>query len=711
MKTLFIDQVLFTSTGLRCSVFQGRGNKYPLLTFAVVAVLLGIWTGNAQAVVETEPLLPPSLKTVPVPEPANLALYVKDKNAAIALGKALFWDAQAGSDGMACASCHYHAGADHRTKNQINPGSADVDGRVHFDLAYTQVLKQYQLDSTGKASPAQTAGPNIALAADDFPLHRLVDPYDRNSEVVFDTNDIVGSQGVFKRNLLSIAVSGKESCKPVAGMFNVAGVGIRQATGRNAPSVINAVYNYRNFWDGRAVNRFNGLDPFGDRRPFDPKSTNNILSYDAKTKTLVPVHVQIDDASLASQAVGPALSSGEMNCAGELFRYLGRKMLATVPLKNQKVDSTDSVLGSYAATGNGFKTGNTYTKMIQAAFQPAFWGATSRINGYSQIEHNFSLFWGLAIQLYEATLVSNDSPYDQYKENPYDNSLTAQQVSGMNLFAGKGMCMSCHRGAEFTAATKTHVTDSFLERMRQNDTGIALYDTGFYNIGVRPTVEDLGLGGKDGYGNPLSFTRNAKALADGGMDGFTLSLDPVTIDSANFKEWTGTPVMPDERDATDGAFKTPGLRNIELTGPYFHNGGYGTLRQTIEFYNRGGDRVDTDLGDSSGFADNASNLAPDMAGGVDPLYPHIHFPTLGLLDTEMDDLVEFLKTLTDERVRWEKAPFDHPSLPLPTGAKGSNSSVTPIILNPLEAQDEISVLPAVGAGGRSAKKLPPLGEF
>ena len=40
-----------------------------------------------------------------------------------ALGKALFWDMQVGSDGVqACASCHFRAGADPRSKNQVSPG-------------------------------------------------------------------------------------------------------------------------------------------------------------------------------------------------------------------------------------------------------------------------------------------------------------------------------------------------------------------------------------------------------------------------------------------------------------------------------------------------------------------------------------------------------------------------------------------------------------
>ena len=40
---------------------------------------------------------------------------------------------------------------------------------------------------------------------------------------------------------------------------------------------------------------------------------------------------------------------------------------------------------------------------------------------------------------------------------------------------------------------------------------------------------------------------------------------------------------------TDGTFKVPSLRNLELTAPYFHNGGQRTIRQVVEFYNRGGD--------------------------------------------------------------------------------------------------------------------------
>src|SRR5438046_1349350 len=53
----------------------------------------------------------PLLSQVPrsVPDAIELAQFIKDKSAALRLGKALFWDMQVGSDGFtACASCHFH---------------------------------------------------------------------------------------------------------------------------------------------------------------------------------------------------------------------------------------------------------------------------------------------------------------------------------------------------------------------------------------------------------------------------------------------------------------------------------------------------------------------------------------------------------------------------------------------------------------------------
>src|SRR6266508_1467070 len=53
-----------------------------------------------------------SLKGVQIPQRPTLERYIADPQSLVALGKALFWDVQVGSDGRtACATCHFHAGA------------------------------------------------------------------------------------------------------------------------------------------------------------------------------------------------------------------------------------------------------------------------------------------------------------------------------------------------------------------------------------------------------------------------------------------------------------------------------------------------------------------------------------------------------------------------------------------------------------------------
>jgi len=67
-----------------------------------------------------------------VPLPANLKNFVKDRQAALRLGKALFYDMQVGSDGIqACATCHFQAGGDVRSKNQVaTQGNRVLERRV-----------------------------------------------------------------------------------------------------------------------------------------------------------------------------------------------------------------------------------------------------------------------------------------------------------------------------------------------------------------------------------------------------------------------------------------------------------------------------------------------------------------------------------------------------------------------------------------------------
>ena len=630
-----------------------------------------------------------------------------DRQAAIVLGKALFWDQVAGSDGLACASCHFQAGADNRVKNQISPGLRNEQGPPishAFDLTASNAWRL--------TPPPAGGGPNYTLKKSDFPFHQLADPNNRDSAVTFDTNDVISSQGVFRRDFVSLLTKKKrgEACTSQPSFFSVHGLNVRQAEPRNTPTVINAIFNFRNFWDGRANNVFNGRNPFGLRDTtagIDP--ANSVMVADA-FGNLSPTPINIPDASLASQAVGPPLSDFEMSCAGRVFEQIGQKLLKLKPLSEQQVDPTDSVLGPYAnVRGDGVKraTGltTTYDSLVKAAFAPKFWSSSqTTADGYSQLQKNFALFWGLSIMMYESTLVSNDAPFDRYMDGDI-TAMTTQQVDGfLQVFMGKGGCIFCHRGPEFTSAATTlrdaNNLGAIVEHMIMGDGGTALYDSGFYNIGVRPSVEDIGAGGKDPFGNPLSASRqakNASATTGPSTNLFNIAPDNFNIFTCNFQVAPCVPVYPTQRDAVDGSFKTPTLRNVELTGPFFHNGGQSTLEQVVDFYNRGGDGRGSEAQNSTGLGVNATNRAPVIGA-------------LGLTPADKANLVAFLKALTDERVRMEQAPFDHPELKVPNGHPGDELRT---VGNPAtsQAQDDYMVIPAVGAAGRAAKKLPPLMPF
>jgi cytochrome c peroxidase len=199
------------------------------------------------------------------------------------------------------------------------------------------------------------------------------------------------------------------------------------------------------------------------------------------------------------------------------------------------------------------------------------------------MEANFSLFWGLAVQMYEATQISPNSPYDRFVRGDA-GALSARQQLGLELFFGEARCDRCHGGAEFTNAS-----------VNVGGNGRA-----FANIGVEPLSEDPG---------------NA-----------------------------------------EGEFKVPTVRNAELTGPYFHSGKYLTLRQVVDFYDRGGD------------------------------VPNDELDVLGLSEDEKTALVDFLLALTDDDVRFQRGVFDHPSLnpvnraPLPAvGRRGSAAPLRPFL--------------------------------
>jgi len=643
----------------------------------VIAGALTIVVTPARAPLAQSAVSSLALKTIPVPGPPAEILeeFVVDRAAAIQLGKALFWDPRVGSDNKtACASCHFHAGADNRTRNQLSPG----------------LLKQPEADRTFHPG----FGPNHQFVASeqngavsgDFPFTRFSSLSSNYPEHRMDINDVASSQGVFNGKFRKLNVTSKgaeaDSCDFIADPdgFHFGGRNTRRVEPRNTPSVINAVFNFRNFWDGRGNNVFNGGDPFGLRNP-------NALVWKLEAGVVRKVQVAIPSSSLASQGSGPPLSGTEMSCSDRTFVELGKKLLGEKILDGQTISKDDSVLGEFE------KGRPPYHSLVRRAFKPAYWQSPdvlrfSRVEAQerksmdlrrpvtfdrpldervSQMEANFTLFFSLAMQLYQSTLVADDTRFDQYAAGD-TSKLSAGERAGFEVFQNRGRCINCHGGAELTNASFRNVLNQRLETMAMGNRSEKTYDNGFYNIGVRPTMEDLGVGGTDGFGLPLSETL---LFATKGMDS---KADAARMLGNGFD--ANKYALPKiDQVAVNGAFKTPGLRNVELTGPYFHNGGTATLMQVVDFYDRGGD-----FG-----RDNANDLDPDIQ-------------RLGLTETEKVNLVQFLLTLTDERVRKERAPFDHPSLCMPNGHVTGQQQT---LVSTINAPDASLCVPAVGRNGVS----------
>src|SRR5712691_11553898 len=555
------------------------------------------------AIIPVDPNAPPNSN--PIHRPATdlpfhdltAAGIVNDQAALIRLGKALFWDMQVGSDGVqACATCHFNAGADSRSKNQVSPGLNDTNFHspipgIPGDNAFGDAAVPFTANDPNTPNPPGPSElppanlnvpgfpqfkPNYQLTAQDFPLNDWFRPTERTprgrdtrfldefANVRRDTNDVISSQGVRHTLFTSVTPGNAVDAGTAApDIFNVTNPGhldtasrVRRAEARNAPTVINAVFNFDNFWDGRASFIFNGVNPFGFR---DRHSTvkQNVGG------TLRDVFVRITNSSLASQAVGPPGSNCEMSWENRTFPDIGKKMVSLKPLAKQRVHPQDSVLGALSlaqldAAGKEVGTPGltiaTYADMIRAAFQDQWWNAGETTvpvaatvakmqpstnnprtiifslgrgesrrgpaaaaalaaDQYTQMQWNFSLFFGLAVQAYEATLVSDDPAFDRFQGAPSKgiqgdpNALTPSERNGLSIFMNAdpnlgARCNNCHAAPVMTNHSIADIKpdaqgrpNDILEFMVMGDGAMANYDKGFYNIGVRRTSEDVARGG------------------------------------------------------------------------------------------------------------------------------------------------------------------------------------------------------------------------
>ena len=306
------------------------------------------------------------------------------------------------------------------------------------------------------------------------------------------------------------------------------------------------------------------------------------------------VHLtHVRNAALASQAVGPINNFEEMTCFGRPLNGPGsfaEKLLARQPLRHQRVSTSDSVLGALAnPDGPGLICNGapcTYRSLIEDAFGPEYAAGAENV---------FTIVWGEAAQAYQQTLIPDETPFDRFLSG-HLRALTPKQIVGLVTFLGRGRCATCHAGPFFSDATvRFYEENGPLNR----DGG----DQGFHNTGLLNSDFDRGRG-------------------DVGPGGATFS-----VSGSSFDEF---------------AFKTPTLRNLKLTAPYFHTGSKPTLMDVVEFYDRGGD------------FDN-----PEKSADIRPL---------NLTNFEKSALVDFLaNALTDCRLVTRQAPYDHPEIMVPNG--------------------------------------------
>ena len=272
------------------------------------------------------------------------------------------------------------------------------------------------------------------------------------------------------------------------------GIGGR-AGQRNAPTILNSLYNATQFWDGRS-------------------------------------------ATLEQQAALPIVNSVEM---GQPNLDAAVARIATIPEYRQ-------------------------------GFQNAFGSAPS---GADLVR---------AIAAYERTQIAFDTPFDRYVAGE-PHAIDAAARRGWELFNGRARCNKCHALSE-DKRDPTNFTD--------ND---------FHNVGVLIVRH-----------NVVALAKQARQLLATG-DAAAIDRAAIQTDMSALGRFLVT-----KKESDIAAFKTPNLRNLLLTAPYFHDGSQATLWDVVDHYNKG-----------------AGLNNPYLDADIEPL---------ALSEHDIDDMVAFMAALT-----------------------------------------------------------------
>ena len=280
-----------------------------------------------------------------------------------------------------------------------------------------------------------------------------------------------------------------------------ASIGVKGRSGqRNAPTILNALYNVAQFWDGRAK-------------------------------------------TLEEQAALPIMNPVEM---GQPSLEAAVTAIGAVPEYRQ-------------------------------AFLRVFGRA---INGTDLVR---------AIAAYERTQVSFDAPFDHFIAGD-KNAISDSARRGWELFNTKARCNKCH------ALSETRRDPVFF------------MDKDFHNIGIGIIRH-----------NVAAMACKAEQEINSG--------DTIQVDHAAIQSDMSVlgRFLVTKRDADTASFKTPSLRNVLITAPYFHDGSQATLWDVMDHYNKG-----------DGVAD------PWLDEDMQPL---------ALSESEIDDVVAFMASLTSAQYR------------------------------------------------------------
>lgn len=155
--------------------------------------------------------------------------------------------------------------------------------------------------------------------------------------------------------------------------------------------------------------------------------------------------------------------------------------------------------------------------------------AFNAVFGKSQVNrYQFSQ----VLSSYVLSLRSFDSPFDRYVQGK-TTSLPKEVKDGFNLFTGKAACATCHYVPNFSGLIPP--------LFEENETEV---------LGVLKSATEQ--------------------VPDNDMGRYSSG------------------IIDDKEDIYRRSFKTSTVRNASLTAPYFHNGGYNTLEEVIDFYDKGG---------------------------------------------------------------------------------------------------------------------------